>query len=175
MTNNNSSKEARQAPDQKIDRFNKRIAQTHIIGCFSIAFILCVAIGAMVVNRHLEREYEKKQLIRQSNREKTNAAIKVFNALIAMAELREITALSCDQENSPNVAQKRAQERIKLRYELLKASNLAIGYFGEDLRTSIEDFVAWEKSIVDYCAKDAPNKIEWLAKQQPLEDKLFPR
>ena len=144
---------------QKIKHL-KNLMLIHIIGCLSLVIMVCVVIGALIYDRHLTRMDQKREALHVASALKQQMVTSISNGITSLNEIKEVSKLYCagPYEEQRFINQ---NERIKRRFELIRAADHARLFFTEKFRLLLEDFLAWEQAIPDYCNKNIPSKMVW--------------
>jgi hypothetical protein len=89
--------------------------------------------------------------------------VKIDTALIGLKSNIEDIQLAC-KDNVSIPIHEQNQLRLKERQKIVYAAMGAQYIFNEDLLNNIREYVDFDESIEDVCAKNAPTEIEWRKK-----------
>jgi hypothetical protein len=161
------------AADNESHRETTRHQSRNTIGGFLlVAVTLGVGAGGIITNGRAENQDRDEKTLRETNRRKLDIISSISGAITGMRELKDIALTYCEKGMTPEQKQSLKVDRVKRRFELVHAARPMMHFFNDNFRTLIINFLAWEESIVDYCAPSAPSEAVWQTKQKEIENQM---
>jgi hypothetical protein len=152
------------ASAEKSARLESRKMRHAVIGLsmsIVVAAIGLIGSGINEKTKH-ERTVEAAEFQRRLN--------KLDDISAAMTELRKVKENARVDCGTADYDRKAVEhKRVDARHELIKKCRNADYYFGEDVYSAAKDYIWWESSFPDYCAKDLPDPEVWRMKQKIVE------
>ena len=153
-------------------RANRLQYQSTIGGYLAVAITLGVGASGIVADAYLKNRDRDEQTLREANHRKLEIIAGISGAITFMRELKDIALTYCNEKISPEYIQELKVDRVKRRFELVKAARPRLHFFSDTFRKLLIDFLAWEESITDYCALSAPSEKVWREKQKAIESQM---
>ncbi len=161
------------ASDDESHRENSRNqSRNSLAGILLVAVTLAVGAGGIIANGYAENRDRDHQALVEANARKLEIISAISGAITGIRELRSLAMLYCNENKTNQEIKNLNIERIKRRYELIKSTRPRLHFFNEKFRLLIQDFITWEKSVVNYCDPAAPNEMEWREKQRAIEAQM---
>lgn len=129
-----------------------------------IGFTMAVISGLFgyLLAANSEADDRRAQMIHEIIKEKRAWVVKVSEGILQLRKTRFLIKYDCDHNRAPSL-----YEQGKLRFlaihELVRSCTGTREIFGEEVGTICREIAAFDESIKDVCAKDAPDDETWRA------------
>lgn len=141
-------------------------------GILLVVVTLGVGAGGIIYKAIAENRDRNAETLRQANKRKLEIISNISGAMSSMRELKDINLTYCDHKISAEQKQNFKVDRVKRRFELVRAGRPRLHFFSENFRTLLIEFLKWEELITDYCDPAAPSEEIWRKKQKEIETEM---
>jgi hypothetical protein len=153
------------ASAEKSARLESRRMRHAVIG---LAVSIAVAATGVIGSGLNERTKHLRAFETDEFRRKLERLDRISAAFTEIRKVKEEARVDCGTPRYDIIEIN--HKRVQARFELFKETRNADYYFDNDVLAATKEFVTWEMSFPDYCAKDLPHMDEWRSRQRRIED-----
>jgi hypothetical protein len=125
-------------------------------------FVIALASGLFgyLLKANSEADDRSAQAIHKTIKEKTAWQVKADEGILEVRKTRYLLRYDCENGRAPSRYQQGLQ-RFIARDKLIRACTGIDEIFGDEMLNTIRELAKFDESIVDVCAKDAPDDEAW--------------
>lgn len=138
-----------------------------------IGFAIAVASGLFgyLLAANSEADDRRAQMIHKIIDEKRAWVIKVNEGILQLRKTRFLIKYDCDHNKAPTLYNQ-GKMRFQAIHELVRSCSGTREIFGEDVGRTCKEITAFDESVKDVCAKDAPDDEAWRALLRKINEQM---